>query len=125
MTFTKKNLTEIRKVIDEHLLAAGQELGIDFKLGNIRYSDSTFTVKLEANTIGHDPKVKALLEREPDWHNKIVNISGENFKIVGWNAKARKNKVLLERNGRNFAAQPSVVRSKMDSIHNLKWKDVS
>jgi len=125
MTFTKKNLTEIRKVIDEHLLAAGQELGIDFSLGNIRYSDSTFTVKLEANTIGHDPKVKALLEREPDWHNKIVNLSGKGYKIVGWNETARKNKVVLEYNGKNFSTQPSVVRSKMDSIHNLKWKDVS
>tara|TARA_R100001244_G_scaffold14722_1_gene16321 strand:+ start:291 stop:668 length:378 start_codon:yes stop_codon:yes gene_type:complete len=125
MTFTRKNLTEIRKVIDKHLLDAGQELGIDFSLGNIRYSDSTFTVKLEANTIGHDPKVKALLEREPDWYNKVVNLSGKGYKIVGWNETARKNKVVLEYNGKNFAAQPSVVRSKMDSIHNLKWKDVS
>ena len=65
-----------------------------------------------------------MLEREPDWHNKIVNISGENFKIVGWNAKARKNKVLLERNGRKFAAQPSVVRDNMGNKHDYKWKDV-
>jgi len=125
MTFTKETLENIRKVLVKHLDEAGYELEIDFSLGSIRYEDQSFTVKLTALTNGYNPKEEALLEYHPDWHNKIVNISGENFKIVGWNAKARKNKVLLERNGRNFAAQPSVVRSKMDSIHNLKWKDVS
>jgi hypothetical protein len=45
-SFSKSNLSEVRRAIDEALVKVEKEYGISLKIGNISFTNEQFTTKL-------------------------------------------------------------------------------
>jgi len=78
------------------------ELGIKLNVGNMRYSENDIDIKLEALTPNRDGEIltkeaEALLSKSLllPWLNDIVKstfeIDGSEYKLTGYNYRARKN----------------------------------
>jgi hypothetical protein len=98
--FNKPNLMTLRaellKVLKEH----GPE-GIEFTLGNIKFSDSECTIALSAKIEGAKTMTDVMLEtRCAALGLQIVNKSG--WKLVGYKPKNWKMPFLFERDGKTF-----------------------
>lgn len=106
--------TEVEKVrvkMQKTLNKLGEELGVNFKVGNIRYAYSQMNIKVEASPteVGEDGKNAQQTEFEqmatmyegngakPAWYGRtfIEPESGSVLKVVGWKCSARKNVIKL------------------------------
>tara|TARA_R110001592_G_scaffold31379_1_gene110621 strand:- start:1248 stop:1649 length:402 start_codon:yes stop_codon:yes gene_type:complete len=106
--FTKLNVSETREAINKALNSLRETHGINVSLGNISYSDKSFTVKATASIIPTPGIV------EPDyvmaWKNgdnmihgidskylnTIVHVHGEDYKIVGCTSRRSKYTIIVE-----------------------------
>ena len=101
--FDKNSLTHVRSEVDKVLSTLGKDLGVDFKLKNIRYQDNTFSVKLEGSIAGFDTRANdwdlyyRKFDLKKEWLHKTFQHEGKTYKIVGLRPKARKQTVLVER----------------------------
>ena len=75
--FDRRNLNEVRAIIDKHLADAADDLGINISLGNIRYSDDQFTVKLT----GEIRKTEQDLIYEENEFNQSARLMGLDIKF--------------------------------------------
>lgn len=116
--FDKTNLQALRKDITEAMAAVEKLHGIKLQLGNISYSDSTFTAKITSAIANGDsgpvvnPKWKSDFDRNAmalgfkrEDFGKNVRIGRETFVIVG--AQPRKPTLILQRPNGSFVAYPA------------------
>lgn len=96
-TINKQAITQIRDVIKANLQQVENDLGIEIKFGNCRYDTDTINF---SNVV---VKVQGALDQEAkdlEWvkqyhkdidFDKVANVQGQKFKIVGYKMKAKKN----------------------------------
>lgn len=102
----KKTFDAIRKSIATALDSVGKEYGVQFKAGNISYSDTYFNIKVSAHVIGEGGDV---ITQEAEAFQKLAHLfgllssdlfrafvfRGTAYKIIGLNARAAKNPIML------------------------------
>lgn len=107
-SFDRASLNLIRKDADAALAAVAAKYGISMKLGSLRFTESSFTAKLEAAIGGQTPEEVRFSEYAPligldvKMLGKSVHFSGEVFVVRGLKNGAKS--VLIEKNGRVFRA---------------------
>ena len=117
--FDKSALKLLRPEINKSLAELGERFGITLKIGNIRYEDDTFTSKIEASVVGADLKANDWSKHfwrfgmEEDWLGRTFERRGYEYKIVGLKSRARKNQILIEREGRTYRIDAALIRLKM------------
>lgn len=118
---------DVRKEVNDVLAKYGLTLGKSIG----RYSATEFTVKLTAmvteTTSGtFFDKGKADFERYAPSYDipkemlgRQVVINGKRYKIIGWNNRSNKYKVLIESsNGKKMRATPEMIASCSDKTNN-------
>jgi len=118
--FDKKSLDHVRAEVSKVLSTLGEDLGVDFQLHNIRYQDNTFSVKLGGSIAGFDTRANdwdlyyKRFGLQKDWLHKTFQHDGKTYKIVGLRPKARKQTVLIERDGETFQVEGRLVQMKFE-----------
>ena len=122
--FDKASLKQVRREVGKVLSELGETLGITLKIGNISYQDNTFTTRLEGSVSGFDQRSTEWavhfqkFDMEEDWLGKTLQYGDQAYKIVGLRPRARKQQILIERDGKTYQVDPSLIRSKMaTTIH--------
>jgi len=122
INFTKQNLPEIRKQINSKLSEL-KSLGLDIKLGNINFNDTSFTSKIECRVQGVggvsiDPLVEAF-NQSPLSHNckdaigTKVTFFGNQYIFKGFKPGARVKPAIIERNGKMFRVEFNAISSQL------------
>lgn len=117
--FDKATIGRLRFEVDQVLLELGDRFGTELKLGNIRYTNDTFTAKLEASLDGVDLKAKEWADNfwkfgmEEDWLHLTFTTKGKEYKIVGLRPRARKQPILVESEGSIYQMDDGTVRLRM------------
>ena len=122
--FDKASLKQVRREVGKVLSELGETLGITLKIGNISYQDNTFTTRLEGSVSGFDQRSTEWavhfqkFDMEEDWLGKTLQYGDQAYKIVGLRPRARKQQILIERDGKTYQVDPSLIRRKMaTTIH--------
>jgi len=98
--FDKKNLMILRAELEKVLKAHGPE-GIEFSLGNIKFSDAECKIELKAKIEGRKTATDLVLEHECKALGlRMVNDQG--WKLVGYKAANWKMPFIFERDGKSF-----------------------
>jgi hypothetical protein len=95
-SFSKSNLSEVRRAIDEALVKVEKEYGISLKIGNISFTNEQFTTKLVSKIT--DPTVvlsvnSGLFEMyglPANLAGQIVIHAGKQYQITGVDRGKRK-----------------------------------
>ena len=117
--FDKSALKLLRPEINKSLAELSERFGITLKIGNIRYDDDTFTSKIEASLVGADLKANDWSKHfwrfgmEEGWLGETIEYCGQDYKIVGLKSRARKNQILIEREGKTYRIDAALIRLKM------------
>lgn len=107
MGFKREELRQIRveleKAIDKHQ----QVKDIDkynFTVGNCSYNDSKATFKLEVTIKGAKSEERVELEKNADYFGLDLNKEHPEWRLVGYNRKARGYPILMEKksNGKTY-----------------------
>lgn len=104
-TLTKESLTEVRRVLTTALESCGHELGLDLKVGNMRYDSYHVTITVEGLVPGVLQPAQQMYDLQasrlglPPRGSKIRFNGGEIRTVWGWNSKAPKFPILLEVDG--------------------------
>jgi hypothetical protein len=85
--FNKKNLDEIRSLINSKLEELQKETGVSFSLGNIGFSTDKFSVTLTAKVEGADQRKWEMYAphmgfKKEDFGKEFIS-KGETYKIIG------------------------------------------
>ena len=100
-SFNKQNLSEVRKKINEMFADFYVNTGIQFKMGNITFTENSFRAKLEGFLIGDKSsdevekiafsKVCKRFGFDPSDYGMEFLIRGEKYILIGFNTRAPKN----------------------------------
>ena len=114
-TFTRSQLTELRKQIQAALDAANlPNLTID--VGNCSYTGGEATFKVKCILKGAKTREQIDLEYYADMHGidttAIANLQGEDMSIIGYKSRARKKPWILQRlrDGAEFVCDDNLAK---------------
>ncbi len=116
--FNKTNIEHVRKEIQTKLNEL-KKLGLEIYLGNIRYDAEEFTSKITVRLEGaQDPMEKEFkLSKEYLQYKhalgKEVQVQGKSHNFVGFKPRARKNKAIIERNGKSWRIGFSAIKDQL------------
>ncbi len=119
--FDKPTLTMVRKEIQSSLDDLQKKLGIQLKIGNMRFDASTFTTKLEASLVGHDPlaeeweKYAHLFDLDVTWIGKKFLSNSEMHTIIGLDTKKRKYPVITACDGKKYKFPADIIVERMSA----------
>ena len=128
-TFNKTSLGNIRSDINTALAQVSKKYGIELGIGNISFTENTFSTKLTASAVGNSTAQKTsdslpgnvamraafvknasyLGFKSSDLGSKVM-FQGEECVLVGARMKAKAKLVVAKKDGSLFAAQPSNVK---------------
>lgn len=99
------NWSDFRKDLDIALKEVSDKYNVSLEPKTIRYTPSTFSFTVEGVILGEDKNVDRVLFEEscsrygfaPSDFEKVFKIEGVNYKLVGFNNRARKYKIVLEK----------------------------
>ena len=122
--FNRPNIKTLREEIDNALKSIAEKHGISLMLGNVRFSDRSFTGKLEARiTDTHGEPTMAVDFRtladtyglKPENLYRMVTIQGKTYKIVGLKPRNRKYPIIVEEitNGKRYKFSAFVIRESL------------
>lgn len=104
-SFTKSNLNTLRAELEKVLKEYGPE-GVDFKIGNIKFSDAECKIELNAKIEGKKGLTDIYLEtRCQALGLKTTNAQG--WKLVGYKPANWKMPFIFERDGKTFKCSES------------------
>lgn len=118
-TFDRTNLKRVRASIVAKLKEVEAEFGINLTDGNIRFSENSFTMKLEATTGNPADAAKEKWDAycfrigmRPEDFGKTFNVRGDEFRIDGYITKGKKYQVSVSKtsNGRGYKMTASMVK---------------
>ena len=120
--FTHDELAAAKEMINEALLTL-KEKGLNVEIsGGISYNDDYFSCKIQATKVGGLTKEESLYDKNYHLHElpkrgTVITLNGKDFKICGWNSRARKNKILVTKvmNGKKYHAPIEYIRSAFKS----------
>lgn len=121
---TKRFQCELEGAIKE----VCEKFGLSYAPGSVTYSDTSYKTRLQITTTETEegkPFNAGAAEFEKhcvwhgiprDWLNKTFTVRHKKYKIVGWNNRKRKNKVILEdMTGETFIAPVVFVKAGMEN----------
>ena len=108
----RNEFRKLRDDISEALEPIAEKYGITIEPGNVSYTDIDATMKLSLKAAGDVDyeleKFNQLCQSygfEPEHYRMDVFLSGQRFKLVGFNPKAQKYPLLIEAdNGKRYKA---------------------
>lgn len=127
-TFTRETVKKLRLEIDKALSTIGKKYKIEFHLGNIYFEPHQFRGKLTVTSNKREVEKKKKDKDEnsfkvfarfngldPDLLGTVIKLGREQYKIVGWNNRARKSPIKLQRvkDGRGFKASVDYIKFAM------------
>jgi hypothetical protein len=122
--FDKASLKQVRREVEKALAEVNETLGITLEIGHISYEDNTFTARLKGSVSGFDQRSTEWAVHfqrfgmEEDWLGQTLSYNDQSYKIVGLRPRARRQQILVERDGETYQMDSSVIRSKMaTTIH--------
>jgi len=97
-------LKVLRIKVANALQAVTDEMGVKFDLGNIRFSPSTFTAKMEGSLINATSKRISDYDMFKTVYNlpdlgTVITLGTKKYEVSGFKASARKNNVLIKQLG--------------------------
>jgi hypothetical protein len=103
MEFTKDNLDDIRKELNDVLQRYGVTKDVEFQIGNITFEDNSFRTTLKAfNVEGGIDAAQVEFEKwcykfgvQKSWYGKDITFKGKQYRIAGIKPRARKFPVIL------------------------------
>ena len=119
--FLKNFRTEFKDAVKE----LEEKHGIVINLGNISYSGSNFTGKLEVRLDSVDPNQKyidtfkrcyKLYGLEEDMLNKSFRANGETLKFVGLDRKKRNYPCICEGNGKSYKFSVEQIKLHLNAV---------
>jgi len=124
---TKAEVKVARELINKALASVGKTMEMNIKVGNISYGTDYFSAKVEAVRIGGETREARAYKdifkmlNLPPLGTEIV-LRNEKFKITGWNSRARKAPVMMDRtkDGRAFKTSEDVVGGIWKTMQNKK-----
>jgi hypothetical protein len=123
--FDKPTLKMVREAIQSSLDGLQVDLGIQLKIGTMRFDDSTFTTKLEASLFGHDPlaeeweKYANRFGLDATWIGKKFHYIGKTYTIVGLDTKKRKYPVMTACDGKKYKFPADIVVKRMSIVERM------
>jgi len=120
--FDRTTLKVLRKEINSALSAVCETHGITITLGNISFSNNEASIKMKANIEGAPTKEEsmyssyALITDLPPLHSVVKLFDGKEYKIIGWNTKARKYpiKAMEIHTGKVFKMRESQIKNALE-----------
>lgn len=105
--FGKDNFAAMRKEMMDALNKVGEQYGVQFKSGNISYSDTFFNVKITANVITEGGNVMSaeaetfkhlahLYDLKAEHLFKTVKLMGSDYQIMGLNSRSARMPIILK-----------------------------
>jgi hypothetical protein len=122
-SFTKFSVQQFRAALDEELAKIGEDFGVRFIVGHIRFSDKSFTSKIEVyiddvvSTLKSDGQLQ--FEKycgkhgfSKDTYGKVFNFQGRSMKVIGMIPGSKKYHVTCEDTvtGKRYRFPASTVR---------------
>lgn len=106
--FNKENLRDMRICLDSMLTRFGDEHGIEFKLGGIRFNAGTFGVKVDGSIKNHaqSKAVDVVLPRQMAVY-KLQHQGTAGRVLTGYNARAKQYPFQYTQGGKNFKCSPT------------------
>lgn len=95
-------LRELRSELDEALQAALSKRGLSGEVGNIRFTSTTFSAKLEVAIGGDAEEAERTLFNQQcrrygfqsEDYGKYFNIGGKEYKLIGFKSRAKKYPII-------------------------------
>ena len=125
-TINKDLLKNLREDINTALIETANKYNVTLRAGNASYNPSlgTATFKLEVLTLSADGEKRDMpaelflqhadfLGLKKEYLYKEISISGQTFTVAGYKPKARKNCILITRNGKTFVTDVQTVKNKL------------
>lgn len=118
-TITKDTVIAMRKDINEALKAVGSKYGVVLAAGNATFSELECTFKLNVTvqpSEDFDPQKAQWDQNAPRYgltkeaYGQTIRINGQEYRICGFDTKARVNKILVESQGRTYRVDASTVK---------------
>ena len=105
--FNRANLLELREELNGALSDLAEQLGISIEIGNMRFSEHSVSIKLDANIQGQLKATETNLEQYTDYKvGDIIDLPNTRLsgKIIveGYNSKASKYPLLVSNNGKSY-----------------------
>jgi len=105
MEMNNENFAEFRKDFKDAVEYLERKWAIDISIGNISYSQSSFTTKMQViNGLKEDfdrqefEKYATRYGLKPtDFHREVKDTNGNDVKIIGISPKSRKYPIIVER----------------------------
>lgn len=117
-SFSKQNLPEIRKQMNEKLNEL-KALGLDIKVGNINFTSSSFTAKIECRLENALDVYAEAFDQSFESRNlknavgTPVTFMGKVYIFKGFKPKARVKQAIVERDNKQFRIEFSAIRSQL------------
>lgn len=114
--FDKKEIKDLRRIIQLNLAEIGQELGLEFNLKGITYTGTDFSARLECRIKGEltrSERTYVIMAEEyglPPLGTRIRVPSGKTFTLSGWNTRAPKYPVEAQHSSSTWKLAISQVR---------------
>lgn len=95
MEITRQLLKQVREDLDQAIQQVAQKHGLELKTGNMSYSSTCFTAKIEGSCANGPTKMESDYEQIRNLYNlpplnSMVNIAGSPSKhrIIGWKGRS-------------------------------------
>lgn len=102
MTFTRKDVTNLRDELQKELDKFAESRGIKITFGNATFNETAIHFKVDVVGAGEDNERERWVEHSKylglyaDDYGKEIMLNGDLYKVVGINPKARKNCIVIE-----------------------------
>lgn len=115
---TKELIREIRDDVNAALAEVARKHGLAIHAGNASFDTNAATFKLVCSTVAEDGKA---MTPEASAYQQVagmfgwvplfstISIGRDEYTVVGYNSRARKQPVIVERNGKRFKVGESLV----------------
>ena len=121
---TKEQFRMFRQDVNEVLKGVADKYNVDLQAGNISYSDTNFTMKLEAKAreINGQSFEQAEFEKycllygfsKSDYNREFI-LNGRKFYLIGFKPKASKYPALAKcEDGKNYKFSAEIIKIRME-----------
>lgn len=121
----KDNLKTMREEMELALADIAKKYDCEINVGNCKYSNvtATFSVNFNANGTNDMSAEQNLFNTyctqfgfKPEDYQKRVIMGDKDYRLVGFNLKARKNFCIIEKDGKQYVCSPEAVKPSLGRV---------
>lgn len=122
-SFDRATVKRLRDEIDAALASISSKYGIEISAGNATFTSSNVTFKVQAAVVAESGMVMSKSVSDFNMYARMnglrasigdtFNHQGRMYTVVGWKARARKNPVMVECNGKSFRAPIELINRQL------------